>query len=376
MQTAELQAAHTTQALAAIIEASDDAIVGKTLEGIVTSWNPAAERLYGWTAAEMVGQHIDRLVPPERVAELPAIFERLRQGERVDHFETVRVTKDGRRLDVSVSISPIADASGAVAGAAAITRDVTARKRTEVNQRFLAEASHLLASSLDVETTLTAIARLVVPTLADWCIVDVAEETSGLRRVEVAHVDPAKVAMAEDLQHRYPPDPDAQAGPAQVRRTGQPELVPEIADEVLVAGARDSEHLRLLRAVGLRSYLTVPLIALDQVLGTISFVDAESGRRFGSEDLALAEALAERAALAIDNARLYQEADAAEARYRGLFEGVADAILVAWVAIVITARYPRGLFRFVEGVFRWNNRVVGYALTLVTDTYPPFRLSA
>ncbi len=100
MPTAVPWAPDTPSALAAIVEASDDAIVGKTLDGIVTSWNPAAERLYGWTAAEMVGQKIARIVPPDRNTELPSIYARLRRGERVDHFETTRVTKDGtaRRL--------------------------------------------------------------------------------------------------------------------------------------------------------------------------------------------------------------------------------------------------------------------------------------
>src|SRR5688572_12577376 len=115
--------------LAAIVESSDDAIVSKSLEGIVTSWNRGAERIFGWTAAEVIGKPITIIIPPERLQEEPQILARLRAGERVDHFETVRMTKDGRRIDISVTISPIRDDSGRVIGASKIARDVTLQKR-------------------------------------------------------------------------------------------------------------------------------------------------------------------------------------------------------------------------------------------------------
>jgi PAS domain S-box-containing protein len=124
---------------AAIVECSDDAIIGKTLEGIITSWNPGAERLYGYTAAEIVGRSISLLLPPERHDEVPEILARLRQGERVDHSETVRVRKDGGRLDMSVTVSPIQDSAGNVIGASTIARDITERKRAEEEIRQLNE---------------------------------------------------------------------------------------------------------------------------------------------------------------------------------------------------------------------------------------------
>ena len=115
--------------LAAIVESSDDAIVSKSLEGVVTSWNRGAERIFGWTAAEVIGKPITIIIPPERLQEEPQILARLRAGERVDHFETVRMTRDGRRIDISVTISPIRDDSGRVIGASKIARDVTLQKR-------------------------------------------------------------------------------------------------------------------------------------------------------------------------------------------------------------------------------------------------------
>jgi two-component system cell cycle sensor histidine kinase/response regulator CckA len=121
--------------LAAIVESSDDAVIGKTLDGIVTSWNPGAERMYGYTASEMVGSSVSRLFPPDRAGELAPILDQLGRGEQVDHFETRRVCKDRTVIDVSVSVSPIRDATGAVVGASTVARDVTERNRAAVADR-------------------------------------------------------------------------------------------------------------------------------------------------------------------------------------------------------------------------------------------------
>jgi PAS domain S-box-containing protein len=175
-------------------------------------------------------------------------------------------------------------------------------------RRFLAEAGALLASSLDYELTLANLAALAVPHFADWCAVDMAED-GAIRRIATAHVDPDKVRLAEELGTRYPPDPDAAAGVPNVIRTGEPELVAEIAYELLEEALADTpEYLQAIRELGLRSLMTVPLIARDRPFGAITFISAESGRRYGEEDLALATELAGRAAVAVDNARLYRAA--------------------------------------------------------------------
>ena len=127
--------------LAAIVESSDDAIVSKTLEGVVTSWNRGAERIFGYAAHEMVGRPIQVLFPPDRLDEEPRILARLHRGERVDHFETVRVTKDGRLVEVSVTISPVRDASGRIVGASKIARDITAQKQAERDLRAARDAA-------------------------------------------------------------------------------------------------------------------------------------------------------------------------------------------------------------------------------------------
>ncbi|HEU4811897.1 MAG TPA: SpoIIE family protein phosphatase [Nocardioides sp.] len=175
---------------------------------------------------------------------------------------------------------------------------------------FLADASTELASSLDYQSTLAKVARLAVPSLADWCAIDVVDD-GRLRRLAVEHVDPAKVQLAQDLAERYPTDPDASTGAWHVMRTGESELYAVITDEMILAGAKDEEHLRIMRDLHLRSALTVPLVARGRVLGVITWVSAESERTYTADDLALAEDLAKRAAIAIDNSELHSETLAA-----------------------------------------------------------------
>ena len=452
-----------------------DAILSKDVEGIITSWNPAAERIYGYTAAEAIGQPISILIPRHRAGEERRILARVLAGERLEHYETERVTKDGRMLVLSLTVSPIYAAGGSVVGASVIARDVTARNRslqltsrlqelttalsreitpertidvvleqavaglgadagavglldrgsqevvlagttgyTESGLRgwerfplaaetpmgdaikrnepvwtmspgelasrypavgsaerfsalatiplavdgipfgavslsfvasrrfdreeraflaaavqqaahslerarlyeasrlaaerlsFLAEASELLARSLDPDEALRQLAELAVQRFADWCGVELVEESGALRSVAVAHTDPRRVELAQELRARYPVDPHSATGVAGVIRSGESELHTEVSDEMLVAAARDPEHLRLMRELGLRSAMVVPLTARGRTIGALTLVAAESGRLFDQVDLDLAEDLARRAALAIDNSMLFR----------------------------------------------------------------------
>jgi PAS domain S-box-containing protein len=187
-----------------------------------------------------------------------------------------------------------------------------AQRRLAEDQRFVAQASELLASSLEYERTLSNVAALAVPHFADWCAIDMLESDGSLSRLAIAHVDPQKVRLADDLADKYPPDPDAPYGVPNVIRTRRPELFSEITDELLVEATTETpELLELLRELGLRSSMCVPLIARDRVLGAITFVSAETGRRYGERDLATAQDLARRAATAVDNALLFREVQAA-----------------------------------------------------------------
>src|SRR3954468_4460335 len=187
-----------------------------------------------------------------------------------------------------------------------IIEDVTDAKDAELRQRFLAEAGQLLASSLDYEATLERVARMIVPRLADWCGIDMLNDNGELIHVAVAHVDPAKVQMAHDLSAKYPPDLDAPSGVPAILRGGPAELYREIPNELIEQGARDEEHLRIIRELGMRSAMAVPMRLGDDTLGVITLVAAESGRTFDDDDLAFAEDLALRAASAVQNSRLYE----------------------------------------------------------------------
>jgi signal transduction histidine kinase/PAS domain-containing protein len=177
--------------------------------------------------------------------------------------------------------------------------------------RFLAEASEVMASSLDYEITLQNVTKLAVRAIADWCTIDVIDEDGSFRRLSVAHVDPAKVELAHVLQEKYPPNPDTSAM-ARVMRTGTTEWLQKIPQELIDANAVDDEHRSILRALGLRSYISAPLTAHGRTLGAMSFIlSHESGRSFRESDVRLAEELARRAGVAIENARLFSAASKA-----------------------------------------------------------------
>ena len=183
-------------------------------------------------------------------------------------------------------------------------------RRREETMRFFAEASTLLSSSLDHVSICQRLAALVVPSFADWCGVDILDE-GELASLAIAHVDPAKVEVAREMRRRYPPDPASDRGPHAVMRTGRAELVNEISDEMVIRGARSQEHLSFIRDLGLRSALMVPLVAGGRPIGVLNLVWAESGRHYGPEDLEMMQELGRRAGLAIENARLYDEARSA-----------------------------------------------------------------
>jgi PAS domain S-box-containing protein len=470
--------------LAAIVESSDDAIVSKDLNGIITSWNHGAELVFGYPAEEAVGRSITILIPPERLSEEDMVLSKIRRGERVEHFETIRRRKDGQLINVSVTVSPIRDQKGTIVGASKIARNITDRveietrlahlqhrllglavasasilgspdvdavlsgaialardtfaadayavwriedrswrivrsfgvsaefaerviapqsrkaappnvpfdkpviyedvhaapvladlrvayeregiksmvvfplvirgercgtmvfysherrtfsdddvqvgtalanlvaaslttaelydeqrlareaaDRARLRATFLSEAGTALSASLDYETTLKAVTRLAVPTIADWCAVDIVNDDGKVQRVAVAHVDPAKMKLALELEEKYPAAPDSRGGVHEVVRTGRSTYMAKIPPEMLEAAAKDDEHRRLLESLQLNSYMCVPMLAQGKAFGVITFVYAESGREYSEADLTFARELAGRASLAVQNAR-------------------------------------------------------------------------
>ncbi|HEV3282974.1 MAG TPA: SpoIIE family protein phosphatase [Solirubrobacteraceae bacterium] len=253
----------------------------------------------GWETVGEDGREV-------RLEDLPSV--RILRGERPEPLMMRSVhRRTGEEQWVLLKATAVRDAQGSIEAAVTIIEDVTAAKRASLRLEFLARASQMLASSLDYQETLRNVAGLAVPQIADWCAVDLFDEDGEREPVAVAHVDPSKLEMAERLREFEPDELDLDQGLGLVRRTGQPILYNEIPDELLVAAAVDEEHLGLLRGVGMRAVLIVPMIARGRTIGTLTLVSAESGRIFDEGDVEFAGQIAERAALAVENARLYSE---------------------------------------------------------------------
>ena len=224
--------------------------------------------------------------------------------------------------------------------------DIHERKQVELAEHLLAETGKVLSSALDLADRLRRVSWLAVPHLADWCAVDLYEENWTVHHIAVAHSDPAMVELGRELQRRYLPRPEVLAEEAQPWQQGHSQLIPEITDEMLQAGAQDEEHYQILHSLNLRSAMVVPLMARGRVLGIIAFFWAESNNRYSEQDLALAEELAHRVGLALDNARLYeaeqqarQTAEQTAERLAGLqavTAALSEALTPAQVASLIT----------------------------------------
>jgi len=304
--------------LSAIVQFSDDAIVSKDLNSIVTSWNPAAEQMFGYSAREMIGQSIRLIIPADRQHEEDEVLARIGTGDRVEHFETQRVRKDGSIVYVSLTISPVRDSEGRIVGASKIARDISDRIRARAaaergrqHSAYLAQLSAAFAASLEPEQVLTTVATLSVPFFADWCAVDIVQETGQIDRLTVRHVDPAKVELATRVRDRYE-DSRSPTSPAAVIRTGQAAIIPSITDKMIVDSAGgDMERIALVRSLGLISYLCLPLTVHGQTIGALTFATAESERLYDDGDIRIAQDAAARTALAYDNTRAYEQLQAA-----------------------------------------------------------------
>lgn len=226
-------------------------------------------------------------------------------GQRITFENTIPYPDGITRTVLTTYVPDVAD-DGQVLGFYALVTDITERKHAEERLRFLAEASRILASSLDYPVTLENVAHTAVPGIADWCTIDLVDEKGAFQECIIAHVDPEKVRWAEELRARYPLDPNAPVGAPQVIRSGQAELYSDISDAMLQAVAKSAAELQLLRTVGYRSVMIAPLKTHGRILGAITFVATESERHFTAADLTMAEELAQRAAAAIGNAQLYQ----------------------------------------------------------------------
>ncbi len=294
-----------------VVLGSRDAVFSKDLQGVVTTWNPAAERLYGYTAKEAVGRHVSFLMPDDLKHEAVDIIGRVRQGEHLDTHETRRVCKDGTVLDVALTISPIGSDSGYLYGASVIARDITNERRRRTARDFLIAATRDLDASLDPEETARNIVAKAVPELAEVCVIDFVRADGRIGDSVAAAAIPGAAERLEGIRRESPLDPDGDHPVAEVLRAGEPMIWGDLREpEVAGAISQSVEHRRLMDDTGYESAAVVGLIARGRKIGAVSFLHAQAGVRYEQEDLEFLGELGERAALALDNARLYQERDA------------------------------------------------------------------
>ncbi|MBD1863348.1 MULTISPECIES: PAS domain S-box protein [Trichocoleus] len=329
---------HTT-ALAALRESEErfkgafhDSAVGMALiatDGRFLQVNRSLCQMLGYSDSELLNTNFQAVTHPDDLDRTLIFVCQMLTGEiQAYEMEKRYLHKQGHVVWVLLNVSLVHNSQGEPVHFIAQIQDVTERKQAEEERAqliceqaaravaeaseqrstFLAEASAVLSASLDYEATLISLARLAVPYLADLCVIDMVEDGESLRPLTVAHIDPAKEDLARQLQQYYPLRLSHLRPVLQALQTGESQLLAEVSEAAIADSTTDADYLRLIRSLHPKSVMIVPLIAAGRTIGVISFTISESQRHYNSVDLTLAEDLARRAALAVDNARLYQEA--------------------------------------------------------------------
>ncbi|MDZ8187972.1 MAG: PAS domain S-box protein [Nostoc sp. ChiSLP02] len=327
-----------------LAENSTDIISRTTVDGIFLYLSPACYTVLGYQPEELVGRDGGELVHPEDLAEISQNYPI--NADLPDIYTITYRTchKHGHYIWLETTVRAIRDRqTQEILEMQASSRDITERKQVEDKQRFLAGASEILAASLDYETTLATLARLAVPTIADWCVVDMIGEDKSIHRVAIAHADPAKQELIEQLQN-YPPDLSQTQGVAEVIRSGKSLIINFVSQEQIQAVTSNPIHLKILQQLNPQSGMCVLLVVRGRVLGAMSLVSS-GNRRYDAQSLMLAEELARRAAIALDNARLYtqtqqsqlaaEQAASRTARLQAITAALSESITPAQVAEVI-----------------------------------------
>ncbi|RCJ26002.1 hypothetical protein A6770_26915 [Nostoc minutum NIES-26] len=326
-----------------LAENSTDIISRHTVEGILLYISPACYTLLGYKPEELIGHPSAELVHPDDLTEIAKNYPVNADLPNIYTITHRARHKDGHYIWLESTVRAIRDLHREIIEMQASARDISERKREEDRQRFLAQASSILASSLDYQTTLASLARLVVPEIADWCVVDIIDDDRSVRRVAAAHTERSKQKLVEQLKN-YPPDLTQPGGIAEVVRLRKSQITHDISDQQMQAATCNAEHLELLQQLTPKSGMCILLTIREQILGAMTLVSS-SGRHYDTNDLVLAEELARRAAIAVDNAQLYTEAQrsqqAAEiaaartARLQAVTAALSQSLTSAQVAEVI-----------------------------------------
>lgn len=290
-----------------LVQATSQIVWTTDARGKTADEQPAWSAFTGQSVEEQRGlAWLDAIHPEDRADNAKVWSEALANQSPYELEHRVR-RHDGEYRHMWVRVVPILERDGSVREWVGAETDVTERNRTREAKRFLAEAGAVLSASLDYEKTLRGVARLAVPTLADHCAIDLVEQNGEIARVEVALAESAQQRQVKRRKDFHTPDWNSPQPAVRAIRTGKAIFVPEVSDAWLAEHVRSAEHLEMLRKLGIRSVLAVPIIARENTLGAMTLTMGESGRHFGPDDLALVEEIAARAALAIENARMYRD---------------------------------------------------------------------
>lgn len=333
-----------------ILESAPDAIVITNPEGKILMINAQTEILFGYSRAEIIGQEVEMLIPSRYRDAHYHHRQKYNANPKVRvmgiGLELFGIRKDGKEFPVEISLSPIQIAEEEMLIFAAV-RDVTLQKKAELeimqlnedldkriaertselelslsnekkaraeasrNQQkiiFLSKASETLASSLNYSKTLSELAGMITPAIADWCVFHEVRNDGTVKPIIISHIDQRKIDLGYELARKFPSDPNIPKGLYKVTRTHKPEFYPTIPNKLLEAFSRNEEHLRIIRSLNIKSLISVPLIIREKVYGIMTLILEDSGRLFDQGDLELALEIARRASLAIENGRLYHEA--------------------------------------------------------------------
>jgi PAS domain S-box-containing protein len=325
--------AHSEARKAAVLDAALDAIIAADADGRVVDANRAVTALLGWEPGELVGARIaDTIVPPElrerHLAGFARYVENPQAGTAGRRMEVDALHRSGHRVPVELTVTSVAGAGPHIV--IAYLRDTTERRREEADReqllaaetaartsaeaawqrlRLVSDVSELLAVTFSYPEAFHRLSERVVADIADICLIDTVDDRGVITRVAAKHRDDHKQPMADRLAEEFAPDMHGPHPVAGVVKTTQPRFSPFMSDEFLRATCRSEEHYQLVRALGFQSYITVPLIARTRTLGALTLISTDPARRYTEQDLAVAEEIARRASIRIDNARLYQERD-------------------------------------------------------------------
>jgi PAS domain S-box-containing protein len=296
-------------------------------DGKATYYNRRFFEYSGLEPGTATGDEWIRILHPDDLARtIERRMETLASGDVFEIEYRFKAADDTYRWHLGRAV-PLRNVDGEIDFWVGTATDIDAQKRIEQSQAFLLRAGAELSRSLDDRQLLQSVAQSAVPELADWCGVELVEDYDTIRMIAIAHADPARVMFARELNDRYPTDPTAKTASASVLRTGKSVLTPEVTDELLQQIAVDELQLELLRALRLRSYMCVPLVIRAQVVGAVTFIGAEAGRRFDEQDLLVVEELARRVATAMENARLYREVEE-QAQAARVLAAIGDGVML------------------------------------------------